>query len=207
MIKNIVATLDQLGPVVARSFGLVDYVDGRPLIFSGDGLRPVEGESLSYWRLISPIRESSASDYKGCTGSTQYSIGLRYFVLMDRDLCAPEQMLYVAQAFARNTKALETATAALLVTITRSEIEAESSKALREYANKRIAPNLSATYLDVFIDVVGDDCMNACEVPVLTPGGGSCTFDAVVRVNGTVVDTVVSIDPCVNNTLNILITA
>jgi hypothetical protein len=37
--------------------------------------------------------------------------------------------------------------------------------------------------------------------------GSSCDFDITVNVNGVFVETIPGVDPCVDNTLNITITA
>jgi hypothetical protein len=35
-------------------------------------------------------------------------------------------------------------------------------------------------------------------------GGGTCYFDVLVNLNGTTVNTMAGVDPCVNNVLNII---
>ena len=117
-------------------------------------------------------------------------------------------------ALKQSERAAETALSAVSVSLSGARSETDATRAAQnEVPGLVLPPHLAMCYVDVDVVAKGNEaCFNSCDATAYDPcadcgdpGMGCTDMDITVNVNGSFVQTV-SVDPCVNNTLNVIIT-
>lgn len=192
----------------------------RPVKYVGGGqARHVVEDSngnASYWRVTGPIQQQRADIGEACSG-IRWDIPMRLVFLLDRstEVCdgISNAVGDVMIALKGSERQIETAVSAVSASLTAARAESDSMRAAQSELPGFVVPLQRAVVtVDVTVSVEGaESCFESCNVTAYNPcadcgdpGEGCTEMDITVNVNGSFVETV-EIDPCLANTLNIVI--
>lgn len=202
---------------VHTNFGVAEQLPTnnglRPMVrVGGADLKSVLEDfnhSLTYIRYTGPIRVGSANGLVGCDTTERRTYPLRIVVLAQRtdDLCADlTGALLSAQSAIANADLVGT-TGADSIDMVSSTVDGDSFRvAASEAPGFDLKLQWAIGYIDLTIEVIGepacfDNCFGGYTPP--TPAG-ECPYDIVIMLDGVQVGTAGPFDPCVANTLNII---
>lgn len=204
---------------VHERFGLVEHVQ-----VDGQGVRPMKWaggsdmkfiledlhHSFSYIRFTQDMRSTTVDIFGGCQNGQKRTYNVRVVVVAKRDdaLCSDlsDVLQGIPDNLTANKKTVKTAIGADIINVTGSQVNVDTLRAVQSEA-----PGMDwklqwvMGFVDFTIEASGEiGCFESCSTPYVIPSGGSCPYDVAIFLDGTQVGTAGPFDPCVNNTLNIV---
>lgn len=201
---------------VHTNFGVVEQVQ-----VPGQGIRPMKhvggadmkfvledfNHSLVYIRETQPQRVGAAKMYIGCDNSEKRTFGYRIVILANRADSICENLsgaLLGAQSSIANAD-LRGATGADFVNVTGVTTESNGLRVVQSEAPGMDLPlQWTMGYIDLTVEAIGEPaCFTDCAVT--EPISAECPYTITIMLDGVQVGTAGPFDPCVNNTLNIVL--